>query len=87
MYSYGGGARGWIVDWFKDEERFARVVSLDEIRKNDHNLNISRYVSTDEDEDEIDVAAEVVKLNALRQQRDEAEAKMMGFLKELGYDA
>ena len=22
MYSYGGGARGWIVDWFKDEERF-----------------------------------------------------------------
>ena len=22
MYSYGGGARGWIVNWFKDEERF-----------------------------------------------------------------
>ena len=22
MYSYGGGARGWIVDWFKDEEQF-----------------------------------------------------------------
>ena len=21
-HSYGGGARGWIVDWFKDEERF-----------------------------------------------------------------
>ncbi|WP_417803368.1 type I restriction-modification system subunit M [Thalassospira lucentensis] len=72
---------------FKVEDRFARVVGLDEIRNNDHNLNISRYVSTDEDEDEIDVAAEVVKLNALRQQRDEAEAKMMGFLKELGYDA
>jgi len=72
---------------FEDEDRFARVVGLDEIRDNDHNLNISRYVSTDEDEDEIDVAAEVVKLNALRQQCDEAEAKMMGFLKELGYDA
>ena len=62
------------------------MVALDEIRDNDHNLNISRYVSTDEDEAETDVAAEVVKLNALRQQRDEAEAKMMGFLKELGYE-
>ena len=71
---------------FNDEDRFARVVALDEIRDNDHNLNISRYVSTDEDEAETDVAAEVVKLNALRQQRDEAEAKMMGFLKELGYE-
>lgn len=72
---------------FKDEDRFARVVGLDEIRDNDHNLNISRYVSADEDEDEIDVAEEVLKLNALRQRRDDAEAKMMGFLKELGYDA
>ncbi|RCK47081.1 type I restriction-modification protein subunit M [Thalassospira profundimaris] len=72
---------------FADEERFSRTVPLDEIRDNDHNLNISRYVSTDEDDDEIDVAAEVVKLKALRQQRDEAEARMMGFLKELGYDA
>lgn len=72
---------------FKDEDRFARVVGLDEIRDNDHNLNISRYVSTDEDQVDIDVAAEVVKLIALRQQRDEAEAKMMGFLKELGYDS
>ncbi|PKR59938.1 type I restriction-modification system subunit M [Thalassospira lohafexi] len=72
---------------FKDEDRFARVVGLDEIRENDHNLNISRYVTSDEAEVEIDVVAEVVKLNALRQQRDEAEVKMMGFLKELGYDA
>lgn len=71
---------------WQDEDRFARLVDLSEIRENDHNLNISRYVSLDEDEDQIDVAAEVRKLNTLRQQRDDAEARMMGFLKELGYD-
>lgn len=69
-----------------DEDKFARVVDIEEIRENDFNLNLSRYVSTQEDEAEIDVSAEVIKLNELRQNRDEAEAKMMGFLKELGYD-
>ncbi len=72
---------------FEDEDKFSRVVGLDEIRENDHNLNISRFVSTEEDEVEIDVAAEVVKLSELRQQRDAVESRMMGFLKELGYDS
>lgn len=71
---------------FEDEDKFTRVVDLDEIRSNDHNLNISRYVSVEEDEEEIDVAVEVKKLNNLQIERDAAEAKMMGFLKELGYD-
>ena len=44
---------------WKDEERFCRVVDLDEIEKNDFNLNIPRYVDTTEPEEEIDVAAEL----------------------------
>ena len=72
---------------YKDEERFARVVGLDEIEKNDWNLNIARYVQTAEEEEPIDVAAEVRKLKELQAKRDDAEAKMMEFIRELGYGA
>ena len=71
---------------YEDKERFARVVDLGEIEKNDWSLNIARYVQTAEEEEPIDVAEEVRKLKELQAKRDEAEAKMMGFVRELGYD-
>lgn len=70
---------------FNDEERFARVVELDEIAKNDFNLNIARYVQTNEEEELIDVAEEVRILKELMEARGKAEAKMLNFLDELGY--
>lgn len=72
---------------YKDEEKSSRVVDLAEIEKNDFNLNIARYVDTADEEEKIDVAKELKKLNELRKERDKAEAKMLGFMKELGYDA
>ena len=33
-------------DSFKDIKGFSKVVSLEEIRENDHNLNIRRYADT-----------------------------------------
>jgi type I restriction enzyme M protein len=72
---------------YTDVDRLARVVPLTEITANEHNLNISRYVHIAEEADDFDVAEEVEKLLELREQRDAAEAKMMGFLKELGYVA
>jgi len=41
----------------KDVEKYAHVASLDEIKTNDYNLNIPRYVDTFEQEDEIDLIA------------------------------
>lgn len=72
---------------FKDEHRFSRVVDLKEIADNDFNLNIARYVQTTEEEEKIDVKAELKILKDLMAQREEAEAKMMGFMRELGYDS
>jgi len=72
---------------FKDVERLARVVPVEEIAANDHNLNISRYVHVGEESGKVDVAEEVEKLIELKAQRDAAEERMMGFLKELGYVA
>jgi type I restriction enzyme M protein len=72
---------------WKDAPKYARVVDLAEIEKNDFNLNISRYVETAEAAEKVDVAAAITKLREAERKRAEAEAKMNGFLKELGYDA
>lgn len=71
---------------YEEKERFSHIADLDEINKNDWNLNIARYVETTEPEEPIDVAEELVKLKDLMEKRDEAENKMMGYLKKLGYD-
>jgi type I restriction enzyme M protein len=70
---------------WEDEERFCRVVDLEEIEKNDFNLNIPRYVDTTEPEEQIDVREELVALKALMAERDRAEEKMLGYLEEIGY--
>jgi len=72
---------------FADADRLARLVTVGEIEANGFNLNISRYVHLGEEAVEVDVAAEVEKLVALQAERDAAEARMMGFLRELGYVA
>jgi type I restriction enzyme M protein len=35
-----------VYDSFVDEKRYSKVVSMDEIRENDYNLNIRRYADT-----------------------------------------
>ncbi|WP_251213071.1 type I restriction-modification system subunit M [Adlercreutzia murintestinalis] len=53
-----------IVETYKkrqDVDKYAHVASRDEIKENDYNLNIPRYVDTFEPEEEIDLA-EVQKL-------------------------
>lgn len=78
-----------IVDVFRSyrqEEKYSRVVGLDEIKENDYNLNISRYVDITEEEERLDVQEELNKLRSIEQQRNEAEAKMNVLLQELGYE-
>lgn len=65
-------------------ERYARRVKMDEIEANDFNLNISRYVSTAQDEVEIDLASTQRELVNVEMQIREAAAKHNAFLIELG---
>ena len=71
---------------YEDVDKYARVVPLDEIKENDFNLNISRYVDISEEEERIDVAEAVGKLRELEKERAEAEATMNRYLADLGYD-
>jgi type I restriction enzyme M protein len=65
-------------------ERYARRVGMDEIRENDYNLNITRYVSTAEAEPIIDLAATHQSIVAADKDIREMTAKHNAFLKELG---
>ena len=44
-------------DGYEDEKRYAKVVSIDEIRENDYNLNIRRYADTSPPPEQFDVRA------------------------------
>ena len=57
---------------------------MDEIKANDFNLNISRYVSTAQEEVAIDLSATHEELVEIEKQIRESTAKHNAFLKELG---
>jgi type I restriction enzyme M protein len=76
-----------IVDTYqhrKEEKRYARRVTMEEIEENDYNLNISRYVSTAEPEPQIDLSATHKQLVEIEKEIRKSTAKHNEFLKELG---
>lgn len=68
----------------REEERYSRRVSMDKIEENDFNLNISRYVSTAEPEERVDLALVHTELTKLAGQISENTKNHNKFLKELG---
>jgi len=68
----------------KEEERYARRVSMEEIERNDYNLNISRYISTALPEEEIDLSEVNAELVKLEKKIVSAQRKHNKYLKELG---
>ncbi|MFC2017697.1 type I restriction-modification system subunit M [Chloroflexota bacterium] len=77
-----------IVDTYqrreKEVKRYSRRVSMEEIEKNDYNLNISRYVSTAETELEIDLAAVHAQLTDIENRIVDATRTHNQYLEELG---
>ena len=76
-----------IVDTYqfrKPEDRYSRRVSMDEIKSNGYNLNISRYISTAVEEEEIDLLVVNKELMDIEQKIKDATRKHNKFLKELG---
>jgi len=70
-----------------DVDKYAYVASLEEIKENDYNLNIPRYVDTFEEEEEIDLMVVRAEREKLKAQLTELETEMAKYLEELGYGA
>jgi type I restriction enzyme M protein len=67
-------------------DRYARRVSMEEIEKNNYNLNISRYVSTSLDEVQIDLKAVNTQMTTINETIKAKTEEHNTFLKELGLD-
>ena len=70
----------------KDVERYSRCVSMCEIKDNDYNLNISRYVSTAKEETPVDLVKVHRQLMDIDSKIEDARNRHNAFLKELGLD-
>lgn len=66
-------------------DKYAYLATLDEIKENDYNLNIPRYVDTFEEEEEIDLVAVRKEREQLKGQLADLEVEMAKYLEELGY--
>jgi type I restriction enzyme M protein len=72
------------VEKRKDISKFCRPVPLEEIAENDYNLNITRYVDTFEEEEEVDIKANLKELKQVDAELAKVEVEMQKHLQALG---
>jgi type I restriction enzyme M protein len=64
-------------------DHYCRVVTLDEIRSNDSNLNIARYIDNGEIEETVDVVKTLAQLQILAAREAQIDARLKSYLEEL----
>jgi len=70
----------------KTKDKYSYVASLDEVRENDYNLNIPRYVDTFEEEEPVDLQALSDELKALEKDMQETNEIITDYCNELRID-
>lgn len=79
-----------IVDTYqyrKEESRYSKRVTLEKIKENDYNLNISRYISTAKPEKKIDLKEVNKNLKNVQEDIEKYTDEHNKFLEELGLDS
>ena len=75
-----------IVDTYfarQDVEKYAHLASFEEIKENDFNLNIPRYVDTFEEEEPVDIVALSSSMKEIDQEIASVEAELLAMLNDL----
>ena len=70
---------------FKDVERYCHVADYDELKENEFNLNVPRYVDISEPEEEINIQNVINDLKKLNKERTNLESNIWKDLKELKF--
>lgn len=70
----------WVV-----EDKYGYVATFDEIKENEFNLNIPRYVDTFEEEAEVDISKVQWEIDQLNKELEETEAEMNKYIKDLWF--
>lgn len=71
----------------KSIDKFSHVAELTEVKENDYNLNIPRYVDTFEEEEPVDLNVVSRNLVGLEDEIGDTDKIIAGFCKELGIEA
>lgn len=78
-----------IVNTYRNREtieKYSHVAPIDEVKENDYNLNIPRYVDTFEEEEAIDLAEVANELKALEKDITITDATIADFCKKLNIE-
>ncbi|MCL4110747.1 UNVERIFIED_CONTAM: hypothetical protein GTU68_009172 [Idotea baltica] len=70
----------------KTEDKYSHVALLSEVKENDYNLNIPRYVDTFEEEEAVDLKAVADELKNLDGEMAKTDQVIADFCNELGID-
>ena len=70
---------------YEDIEKYARVVSLDDIESKGFNLNIREYIDSSDEDEVIDVKKVRGEISSLKKELIEADKLVEKYLDELGY--
>lgn len=79
-----------IIDSYnlrKTKEKYSYVAKLSEIKENDYNLNIPRYVDTFEEEEPIDLKEVTKEIKQIDKDMKELDEKISKYCKELGIES
>jgi len=71
----------------KTVDKLAYLASYDDIKANDYNLNIPRYVDTSEEEDEIDIKSLIEDIKETNKAINENNANLVDMLGNLTFSS
>jgi type I restriction enzyme M protein len=78
-----------IIDTYrnrKEIDKYSHVADLDEIKENDFNLNIPRYVDTFEEEEPVDLEEVSKRIKEINEEMEEIDEEIEEYCEELGID-
>lgn len=76
-----------IIDTYRNrkaEASYSHIAKLEEVKENDYNLNIPRYVDTFKVAEAVDINFIAESLFELEKEMEETDKSLVGFCKELG---
>ena len=70
---------------YEDLDRYCHIADFEELKENEFNLNVPRYVDISEPEEEIDIQTTIDELKKLEKEKEELEIQVNANLQELGF--
>jgi len=75
-----------VFNEFSNVDKFSRVVGMDEIKENDWNLSVTRYVDIFDPPEPVDIQQVWNQIKQLEKERQEIEEKLEDYLRELKFE-